>query len=168
MPTAIQFDPATLPKLGTTGDNYLEYYVYAADGKTRLIDPTRAVGAPTDNKPRFSLMGKLDPASGVLTLTGTTKDVFGGVSPITNSPVLLNALKVGSKIRVNNRFILAMYYYPRYSNIPDDPQLRPVPECGRVAQVSAAQEPRVSPPFQLPHDGRPRRNRRYQDQGDDH
>jgi PKD domain len=118
VPTAIQFDPATLPKLGTTGDNYLEYYVYAADGTTRLIDPTRAVGVPTDNKPRFSLMGKLDPASGVLTLSGTTKDVFGGVSPITNSPVLLNALKVGSKIRVNNRFILAMYYYPRYSIFP--------------------------------------------------
>jgi hypothetical protein len=118
VPTAIQFDPATLPKLGTTGDNYLEYYVYAADGTTRLIDPTRAIGAPTDNKPRFSLMGKLDTASGTLTLTGTTKDIFGGVSPITNSPVLLNALKVGSKIRINNRFILAMYYYPRYSNIP--------------------------------------------------
>jgi hypothetical protein len=27
-------------------------------------------------------------------------------------------LKVGGKVRVNNRFILAMYYYPRYSNIP--------------------------------------------------
>ena len=118
VPTAVQFDPATFPKLGTTGDNYLEYYVYAADGTTRLIDPTRAVGAPTDNKPRYSLMGKLDTATGVLTLTGTTKDVFGGVSPITNSPVLLNALKVGGKVRVNNRFILAMYYYPRYSILP--------------------------------------------------
>ena len=117
-PIAIQFDPATLPALGTTGDNYLEYYVYAADGKTRLIDPDRAVGVPTDNKRRFSLMGTLDDATGKLTLTGETKDVFGGVSPITNSPLLLNALRVGSKIRVNNRFILAMYYYPRYSNIP--------------------------------------------------
>jgi hypothetical protein len=106
VPTAIQFDPATMPALGTTGDNYLEYFVYAADGTTRLIDPTRAVGTPTDNKPRFSLMGKLDTTTGKLTLTGT------------NSPVLLNALKVGSKIRINNRFILAMYYYPRYSNIP--------------------------------------------------
>jgi hypothetical protein len=118
VPTVIQFDPATLPKLGTTGDNYLEYYVYADDGTTRVIDPTRAVGAPTDNKARFSLMGKLDTSTGTLTLTGTTKDVFGGVSPIINSPVLLNALKVGSKIRVNNRFILAMYYYPRYSTFP--------------------------------------------------
>src|SRR4029077_8459942 len=41
VPTVIQFDPATVPALGTTGDNYLEYWVYAADGKTRLIDPTR-------------------------------------------------------------------------------------------------------------------------------
>ena len=113
--TAVQFDPATLPRLGTTGDNYLEYFVYAADGTTRVIDPVRAVGIPTDNKQRFSLMGTLDTASGLLTLTGTTKDVFGGVAPITNSPVLLNALSVGSKIRVNNRFILAMYYYPRHS-----------------------------------------------------
>jgi hypothetical protein len=118
IPTAIQFDPATLPKLGSTGDNYLEYWVYAADGKTRLIDPTRAVGAPTENKRRFSLMGKYDPATATLALGGSTKDAFGGVTPITNSPVLLNALKVGSDIRINNRFILAMYFYPRYSNIP--------------------------------------------------
>jgi hypothetical protein len=118
VPVAVHFDPATFPKLGTIGDNYLEYWVYAADGKTRLIDPTRAVGVPTDNKRRFSLMGKLDPATATLTLVGTNKDVFGGVSAITNSPVLLNALTVGSKVRVNNRFILAMYYYPRYSNIP--------------------------------------------------
>ncbi|MFT5481385.1 MAG: hypothetical protein ACI9GW_000026 [Halieaceae bacterium] len=117
-PTAIQFDPATFPALGTTGDNYLEYWVYAADGKTRLIDPARAVGVPTDNKRRFSLMGKLDTATGTLTLIGTNKDIFGGTSPITNSRVLLNALRVGSKIRINNRFILAMYYYPRHSNIP--------------------------------------------------
>jgi hypothetical protein len=118
VPTAVQFDPAALPTLGTTGDNYLEYWVYGADGKTRLVDPKRAVGVPTDNKRRFSLMGKLDFATGKLTLGGTSKDPFGGVTVITNSPVLLNALKVGGKIRINNRFILAMYYYPRYSNIP--------------------------------------------------
>jgi len=118
VPTVIQFDPATLPALGTTGDNYLEYYVYGADGTTRVIDPTRAIGAPTDNKPRFSLMGTLDTHAGTLTLSGTVKDVFGGVSAITNSPVLLNALKVGGRIRVNNRFILAMYYYPRHSIFP--------------------------------------------------
>jgi hypothetical protein len=118
VPTIVQFDPATVPALGTTGDNYLEYWVYAADGETRLIDPVRAVGAPTDNKRRFSLMGKFNAGTGTLTLNGTEKDVFGGVSNITNSSVLLDALKVGSKLRVNNRFILAMYYYPRYSNIP--------------------------------------------------
>ena len=105
VPTAIQFDPATVPALGTTGDNYLEYYVYGADGKTRLIDPARSLGAPPENKRRFSLIGNLDKATGKLTLTGT------------NSQVLLDALKVGSKIRVNNRFILAMYFYPRHSNI---------------------------------------------------
>jgi hypothetical protein len=117
-PTAIQFDPATVPALGSIGDAYLEYFVYAADGKTRLIDPTRTVGVPTDNKRRFSLLGDLNTATGTLTLTGTYKAGLEHGEPITNSPVLLNALKVGSKIRINNRFILAMYYYPRYSNIP--------------------------------------------------
>jgi hypothetical protein len=115
-PTAIQFDPATVPALGTTGDAYLEFWVYGPDGKTRLIDPTRPVGSP--DQPRFSLQGKFDLAKDLLTLTGTNKDSFGGVSPITNRPLLLNALKVGSKVRINNRFILAMYFYPRYSNIP--------------------------------------------------
>jgi hypothetical protein len=115
-PTAIQFDPATVPALGTTGDAYLEYWVYAADGKTRLIDPTRPVG--TSDDPRFSLKGKFDAATSTLTLTGTNKDAFGGVTPITNRPLLLGALKIGDKVRINNRFILAMYFYPRHSNIP--------------------------------------------------
>ena len=114
-PTAIQFDPATVPALGTTGANYLEYWVYADDGKTRLIDPTRAFGPPPENKRRFSLMGTLDTATGVLKLTGTVNQPMGPAIPITNSPVLLEALKVGSRVRVNNRFILAMYYYPRHS-----------------------------------------------------
>jgi PKD domain len=103
VPTAIQFDPATIPAFGTTGDNYLEYFVYGPDGKTRLIDPTRSSGEPPENKRRFSLIGTLDKLSGKLMLTGA------------NSPVLLDALKVGSKVRINNRFILAMYFYPRYS-----------------------------------------------------
>jgi hypothetical protein len=118
MPTAIQFDPATLPPLGSIGDAYLEYWVYAADGKTRVIDPTRAMGVPTDNKQRFSLLGDLDTKTGLLTMTGPIKAGLERGSPIVNSPVLLKALRVGSQIRVNNRFILAMYYYPRYSNIP--------------------------------------------------
>lgn len=114
-PIEVQFDPATVPDLGTIGDTYLEYWVYADNGKTRLIDPERPVGVPTGNKRRYSLQGKFDPESGVLALTGTERDIFGGESPITNSPLLLDALKVGSKVRVNNRFILAMYFYPRHT-----------------------------------------------------
>jgi hypothetical protein len=117
-PTAIQFDPATVPALGSIGDSYLEYWVYGPDGQTRLIDPNRAVGVPTDNKRRFSLVGKLDPAAGTLALTGSLPQQMGPALPIVNSPVLLASLKVGSKVRVNNRFVLAMYYYPRHSNIP--------------------------------------------------
>jgi hypothetical protein len=119
VPTAIQFDPATLPKLGTIGDNYLEYFVYGPDGKTRIIDPERRVGTPTEQRPRFTLAGKLDPATATLVLSGLEFKTYGGSdTPIPNDPILLNALKVGGKIRVNNNFILAMYFYPRYSNIP--------------------------------------------------
>jgi hypothetical protein len=118
-PIALQFDPATVPKLGSIGDNYLEFFVYGPDGKTRIIDPKRVVGTPTDQEPRFSLGGKLDPATATLALTGTRFDTFGGNGkPIANNPILLNALRVGGKIRINNNFILAMYFYPRYSNIP--------------------------------------------------
>jgi hypothetical protein len=116
--TAIRFDPATLPKLGTIGDNYLEYWLYAQDGTTRIIDPERAIGVPTDNKQRFSLLGNLDPATGLLSMTGPILRGLERGSPIVNRPLLLNALNVGGKVRVNNRFILAMYFYPRYSNIP--------------------------------------------------
>jgi hypothetical protein len=118
VPTAIQFDPATVPALGSIGDTYLEFWIYAPESKTRLIDPIVRAGDRRGNKQRFSLQGKLDATTGRLTLTGTNKDNFGLTWPITNSKVLLDALKVGSKVRVNNRFILAMYYYPRYSNIP--------------------------------------------------
>ena len=117
-PIEIQFDPATVPALGTIGDTYLEYWVYAPDGETRLVDPDRAVGAPTGNKRRYSLQGKFDPDTGTLALTGTERDRFGGETPITNSPLLLDALKVGNKVRINNRFILAMYYYPRHTVVP--------------------------------------------------
>jgi hypothetical protein len=117
-PTAIQFDPATVPALGVTGENYLEYFVYAADGKTRAIDAVRAVGTASDNRRRYSLIGNLDTKTGLLTL-GNLNTRTGVLTVAgTNSPVLLNALQVGSKIRVNNRFILAIYFYPRYSNIP--------------------------------------------------
>ncbi len=118
VPTAVQFNPAAIPTLGVMGDNYLEFFVYSPDGKTRTVDPVRVVGEPSDNRRRFGLMGKFDTTTGLLTLGGTTKDVFGGVSQIRNSKALLDALQVGSKVRINNRFILAMYYYPRYSIIP--------------------------------------------------
>jgi hypothetical protein len=64
------------------------------------------------------LIGKLDTTAGTLALTGTLPALMGPPLPITNSPVLLDALKVGSKIRINNRFILAMYFYPRHSIVP--------------------------------------------------
>ena len=117
-PVAVQFDPATVPALGTTGANYLEYWIYSADGKTRLVDPNRAFGPPTENKRRFSLIGNLDPASGKLTLTGTLPQIMGPAVPITNSKLLLDGVKIGSKVRINNRFILAMYYYPRHTLVP--------------------------------------------------
>lgn len=114
-PVEIQFDKESVPALGSIGDTYLEFWVYEDDGKTRVIDPDRPIGAPTGNKRRYSLQGKFDHANGRLKLTGTNRDIFGGEEQITNSPVLLKALKVGSKVRINNRFILAMYYYPRHT-----------------------------------------------------
>jgi hypothetical protein len=117
-PTAVQFDPATIPSMGSIGDTYLEFWVYGPDGKSRVIDPAWSSGDRRLNKRRYSLLGNLDPATGMLSLTGTNTDRFGGEWAITNSPLLLDALSVGSKVRINNRFILAMYFYPRHSNIP--------------------------------------------------
>jgi hypothetical protein len=117
-PTAIQFDPATIPPLGSIGDAYLEYWVYAADGKRRLIDPVRTMGQFTENKRRYSLQGKFDAATSRLALVGTFPQRWGPDLPYVNSKVLLDGLTVGGKVRINNRFILAMYYYPRHSNIP--------------------------------------------------
>ncbi len=117
-PSAIQFDPATIPPAGTIGDTYLEFWVYGPGGKTRLIDPERAVGVPTENKQRYSLLGKFDRATATLDLAATYPQRWGPDLPYNNRPLLLNALEVGGKVRINNRFILAIYYYPRYSNIP--------------------------------------------------
>jgi hypothetical protein len=91
--STISFDPATLPPLGSIGAAGLQFYVYAADGTTRI----------TNGEAR-SLAGKLEGST--LTLTGT------------NDPTLLNALAKGGKIRINNRFLLAACFYPRHS-IPD-------------------------------------------------
>jgi hypothetical protein len=90
LPTAITFEPATVPALGSIGADGLEYHVYAADGTTRV-----------SNGNARSLAGKLE--GNTLTLAGT------------NDPVLLNALAPGGKIRINNRFLLAACFYPRHS-----------------------------------------------------
>ena len=103
--TSIQLDPATIPPvpaasaspIGTTGQRF---YVYAPDGRTRVVDPashSEAYGA---------LSGTLDRQSGLLKLSGK------------NSPVLLGALVKNGKIRVNNRFLLAAYFYPRHTIVP--------------------------------------------------
>ncbi len=103
--TSVQLDPATIPPIpassaspiGTTGERF---YVYAADSQTRVVDASRrseAYGA---------LSGTIDRQTGLLKLSGN------------NSPVLLGALVKGGKIRVNNRFLLAAYFYPRHTIVP--------------------------------------------------
>lgn len=93
-PTSVNFDPATLPKLGSIGAEGLQFHVYAADGTTRI----------TKGEVR-TLSGRL--ADGTLTLNGT------------NDPVLLAALTHGSKIRITNGALLAAAFYPRHT-IPDN------------------------------------------------
>ncbi len=93
-PTSVSFDPATLPKLGSIGDEGLQFHVYAADGTTRIIKGEAR-----------TLSGKL--ANGSLTLNGA------------NAPVLLTALLVGGKIRITNRALLAAAFYPRHT-LPDN------------------------------------------------
>jgi hypothetical protein len=103
--TSLQLDPATIPPvpvptaspIGTTGQRF---YVYAADGRTRVTDPGQLSDA------YGALSAKLDRATGVLTLAAD------------NSPVLLAALTPGAKIRVTNRFLLAAYFYPRHTIVP--------------------------------------------------
>lgn len=86
----IDFDPATVPPLGSTGAEGLQFYVYRPDGVTRII-----------NGPARGLSGKL--ADSALSLQGA------------NDLVLLEALVPGAKIRINNRFMLAACFYPRHS-----------------------------------------------------
>lgn len=103
--SSLQIDPATIPPvptetlspIGTTGQRF---YVYSPDGRTRVVDTSsrsEAYGA---------LSGSIDRESGLLELSGN------------NSPVLLGALTRGGKIRVNNRFLLAAYFYPRHTIVP--------------------------------------------------
>ena len=103
--SSVKLDPATIPPvpdaskspIGTTGQRF---YVYATDGRTRVVDPSRrseAYGA---------LLGTLDREAGLLKLESD------------NSTLLLDALAKGGKIRVTNRFMLAAYFYPRHTNVP--------------------------------------------------
>lgn len=101
---SVQLDRATIPPvpdsaspIGTTGERF---YVYAADGRTRVVDPGRRSAA------YGALSGTIDRQTGLLKLSGD------------NSPVLTSALAKGAKIRINNRFILAAYFYPRHTIVP--------------------------------------------------
>lgn len=103
--TSVQLDPATIPAvppasaspIGTTGQRF---YVYAADGQSRVVDPS------SRSEAYGTLSGTLDRKTGLLKLSGE------------NSSVLLDALTKGSKIRVTNRFLLAAYFYPRHTIVP--------------------------------------------------
>jgi hypothetical protein len=102
---SVQLDPTAIPPvpaastapIGTTGQRF---YVYAADGRTRVVDPAQRSDA------YGALSGTIDRQTGLLKLTGT------------NSPVLLGALAKGGRIRITNRFMLAAYFYPRHTIVP--------------------------------------------------
>lgn len=106
VPIELKFDPATVPALGSIGARQLDYYVYDSDGATRTIDRTDPA------KPVFTLTGTLDTTTSTLALT-VNPNVLSATVP--NSSVLLGALDVGDKIRINNRFFLAQVFYPRHS-----------------------------------------------------
>ena len=89
-PTSVTLDVATLPKLGTIGNTGLQFYVYAPDGQTRI-------SGVSSGALNADLIGAK------LTLKGH------------NDPAMLNALTVGGKIRVNNRYLLALFFYPRHN-----------------------------------------------------
>jgi hypothetical protein len=97
VPTAVTFDPATVPALGSIGAAGLQFYVYGPDGVTRVTGGEA-----------YSLAGKLE---------GNTLKLDEGKS----NPALLAALAVGGKVRINNRFLLAAMFYPRHSILPDNP-----------------------------------------------
>ncbi|HWX18802.1 MAG TPA: hypothetical protein VN578_02740 [Candidatus Binatia bacterium] len=87
---SLNFDPATVPSLGSIGDEGLQFYVYAADGSSRIV-----------NGDARALKGKL--RDNVLAVDAG------------NDAVLVAALTNGAKIRINNRFLLAACFYPRHS-----------------------------------------------------
>lgn len=100
-PTGVELDPATIPALGTIGDTGLQYYVYAPDATTRYVGPSGG-----------SLVGALK--GNIFTITKPVQSGFIPAGPPTD-PALLKGLTVGGKIRINNRFLLAVCFYPRHT-----------------------------------------------------
>lgn len=96
-PTAVTFDSATVPKLGSIGTTGLQFYVYEGNGTARVT-----------NGESISLVGKLE--------ANTLKLDEGK-----NDAVLLAALAPGGKVRINNRFLLSTMFYPRHSILPNNP-----------------------------------------------
>lgn len=88
--TAIVFDPASMPALGSNG----------ADGVQFTVVQDGTANPDKDDAP--ALRGKLE---------GTTFKLEDGK----NSPALLAALASGSKVRLDNRAAIAMAFYPRHS-----------------------------------------------------
>jgi hypothetical protein len=97
VPTAVIFDPGTVPSLGSIGAAGLQFYVYDFGGTTRVTS-----GDAT------SLSGKLE--GDTLTLDEGRSDA-----------ALLDALRAGGKVRINNRFLLAAMFYPRHSILDNNP-----------------------------------------------
>lgn len=88
--TAIVFDPASMPALGSNGVDGVQFTV----AQDATANPDKG-DAP-------ALRGKLE---------GTTLKLEEGK----NSPALLAALASGSKVRLDNRAAIAMAFYPRHS-----------------------------------------------------
>jgi hypothetical protein len=97
LPTAVTFDPATVPALGSISATGVQFYVYGPDGTTRVT-----------NGDATSVSGKLE---------GNTLRLDDGRS----DPALLAALTLGGKVRINNRFLLAAMFYPRHSILENNP-----------------------------------------------
>jgi hypothetical protein len=97
VPTAVIFDPATVPSLGSIGATGLQFYVYDSGGTARV---TR--GDAT------SLSGKLE---------GHTLNL----DDRRTNAALLDGLSAGGKVRINNRFLLAAMFYPRHSILDNNP-----------------------------------------------
>lgn len=106
VPKQIQFDPTTIPPLGSIGAAGLQFYVLD-DAGNWIIDKTDPYNQV------FSLRGMYEPTTGTLNLSVAANPIpaVGG----TTSQVHLNALKEGGKVRINNRYFLAQTHYPRHS-----------------------------------------------------